>query len=505
MPLDIVSAGACASAVASSSLCSGKTAAIVGGAVAAASIGHVLAAQTPATLEGDIQKRILEFQLSMKEARTWEDALACQVGNVSELVSQLQDGLDDIFQASLLDDDAKVQTKAAMDRFACLLKDTMSLGPDLRKLCLSRQLGSKYLKKLVSMYKGSGEVDQDLLGKAIAKFSHPCTFAERELEHIMGTAVKLARDMDSLSRQLAGRAARIKQDAVDALNAAEENVRGCIPGCGKLEAVTGACSALCLFACLLLVQSHPCGAVACAVASVSGGVYTVYRCRQNARAHAACTQERAAASVAHEAACEKSLRLNDLHERLRDAKEVLGPQQTQMLLSIVHTLLLNIGIDTDMYKEELAEDILVEEFLSSPDVQRDLDEYAKRNNDLIKNLTSAETRILQAAEKLMGRPEELQLQEFPSMIIDVQQFMEPANHWKGFASRLPESSAPSDTNNESVASRASVHENSHSENVQQGRVSRGGSSSSGDVSLGQYVVVDTVSSASPSKNGLSPA
>lgn len=414
-----------------SSACGASTKVSLALAGAAGTVAWLASGDLPLTVEGQIQKRILLMEKSMNESKTWEQFLTTELQQVSGLVEELQEGLDRISQTPDLNERLQRRLKESLDQFAVVLRETLHFGPKVRKMCLSRQLGAKFLKKAVHQLDSSGAVDLGLLEKVTLKLM-PDADLEISFQHITERLGRVASDLDSIAKEILDYASFLRQMARDAAAGADEKLRGCVPGMGTFEFLCSFASAVGIVSGIVLaIFSSPCWAIAAGCGGV-GGVLTFYRCRRNARKHAQCRDERDAAEAQRQHEEERAQRLDALRKLLGDASSLIGPQNLQALHDIIKGLLMDLGVDTHYFQESM-------EVLDGG-LTKQLEDYIEKNQRVLTSVAHMEAVTLKALGVLMGRSPEMQLNPFFCTLLTADRFVEgEASEWEGKPYRISSS------------------------------------------------------------------
>jgi gas vesicle protein len=376
------------------------TPAVAGAAVVGSAALYISSLELPPTLEGQLLGQIQKMEHKMKTAKTWEDQMFVDVEGVHELMSTLNQHLQAMSESQDLSDDLRQRLQKAMSKFGSLLHQVLSFGPKVRKLCLARQLGAKYLQKLHEVYTQTGQINRSLLEKAISKLIQDPA-SEQDMDLICKTTREIAQEFDSISQEIAAFAEQIKRKAKEIWDAAKQAKDSCSGGSlwDLFKAVLGICGIV-IASCSALAGSS----IGCVVSGLGGllccsSAWFSNRNRRRQSAQAEHEDEQARSD--YKRVTERYNKLNQLRQKLSEAAEGLGEQQLSPCGTLIHHALVELGLKTHTY-EQYAEDPedLLPDLLSST-LGSELDGYIHKNKELVEKVRVMETALLNVSAKMM--------------------------------------------------------------------------------------------------------
>jgi len=393
-------------AVASSAITSQVLAGAAVSAVGYAAYAVATAPPVAASVESRIQAQVLLMQRKMLSATTLEELLGIQLDQWAEHLEDLEElkqRLDAVQLPNDAPEEAKGSLKKVTDGVADLVCKTMHLSPKIRKLCLFRKLGAKYLSQVAGKVRcRDGRLTDEmnaLLELAAKKFQYPDHAIKEIMHEIASRATEVALDIDKVNRSMEKWASAVKQTVIDAIEAGAEAV-----GTGW-QTIAGIFTvAFGLAAVMIGIAATNRAVSALGGVFLGAGVRLGYqgRCddaeRNSARIQEAHQQQQDAEHL------QEAQRV--LQRKLNRAAEIMDATGLELTHRTIIFHLESIGVDTDDFAEQVSQEFLVQAMLRDTSTAGKLEEYIIQNDALLQKVSNMEKLTLKVAEALLRENDE---------------------------------------------------------------------------------------------------
>lgn len=364
------------------------------------------------TIEDKIKDKFQKVQMKLRGANSIEDVYKVKLDALDDMVVELKLSLDSVFFApSELDDvpsNVKEQFRKLSASVAELVKQSTSVTPKIRKLCVSRGYGAKCLLRGGKMFKAQKRNDDALwkmLKESVANFDIPSAEIQVIMNEIGIQIERVAADMDETKRLMRTCLDSLKATAKASVEALRQRLATTSSRWEKRLVAMGSMYLVLAVLFFAVTGALPLAGVGCAGA----GSLAVGCIVRSSRKHIEARQIQEAIDKAHldeNALSAKYQRWEDLMQKIEEAKDTLSSDRTGPGLSTLNGVLMNlmesVGIDTDSYRKQIA-DGFEESLLCDDNLMKQLQDYLIRNDKVLETVSKFEMRMINVLEVLSDR------------------------------------------------------------------------------------------------------